>query len=254
MERHERVHLSLGTESKEIHRLPMITFRLDDSEGNDPYREDLLLIQSAFEPAWREVESGVMTSYEAVSGGIWDTFSRTNGIAVTLSAIEGSRTRPHTYLKLGCREVKSKWAKQQGLLGTMRDVTSLQGSLIHELGHNFMNRDDMHVLQTLFGQRFQSDTADLNEKAFFSEVYAELISHAVAEENFTEEEYSPWRERQRLGHRGVYDFLDTLTEEEKKLIIERDHLWRLPIVEVEQKTNKRLHDIRTRVRNIFNRN
>lgn len=215
-------------EAQEVNRLPAIAFHVSEEGDNVPYKDDLSIIQCDLEPAWRAVEAQVLSSFEEVTGGTWDEFFRTNGISVTLTATGGSRTHRYKYLQLGCREVKSRWAKKQGVMGTMRGVHSLLGSLIHELGHNFMSRDDIRFMRETFGQRYDRESTKLDEERFFNEVYAELVSQAVAARNFTEDEIAPWIERQRLGHKGVYDFLDMLSKEEKQVIIDRRQPSRTP--------------------------
>lgn len=139
-------------------------------------------------------------------------------------------------------------------MGTMRGAHSLLGSLIHELGHNFMNKEDRDFMMVTFGQRYNKEGVDLDERHFFYEVYAELVSQAVTARNFTEDEIAPWIERQRLGHKGVYDFLDTLSEEDKKMIVDRQHPARVAArSSVQTASPNRLEIVRMRLANMFQR-
>lgn len=239
---------------REGNELPAITFQVSQNPEDIPYNDILLDTKDHLEPTWREIEAKVLNAFEDVTGGKWDAFSKTNGIPVTLTATEGSSTRPHEYLKLGCREIKSRWAKQQGLLGTIRDSHSLQGSLIHELAHNFMSAEDIGFMRKRFRERLEGVQADLNESGFFNEVYAELSSQAVHEREFSREESSPWIERQRLGHRGVYDFIDTLSDDEKLAIVDRRHPSRINSIDDQiDSSRKALATVRSKLSNVFRR-
>lgn len=242
--------LQEGHLSPEKTAIPSLSFHIVANEENIPFQGDLSRIQQELDESWSIVAPRVMPSFEEITNGTWNDQLTTQGIAVTLTATEGSRTHPGRYLQLGCRETKSRYARERGLLGTMRDVHSLTGSLIHELGHNFMSREDIQVMRDQFADRFDPSSADLNAPKFFNEVYAELLSQAVASQHFPDEETAPWIARQRVGHRGVYDFLDTLSADERRLILDRNHHMRIPVIELPQDSG-RMDGFRTRMKTIF---
>lgn len=64
MEKRERpIPEQLGTTERAT-RLPMITFRLSEDEGNTPFMQDLSTAQTELESIWRAVEPQVLSSFE----------------------------------------------------------------------------------------------------------------------------------------------------------------------------------------------
>ena len=163
-----------------------------------------------------------MEAFETVTNSRWRPELRGNLVPIVLSGTEGSKSFGREgWIRLGVVD-RSRFAKEQGRGEEVRDTESLLGSLLHELGHQFSNHEDRAFVREHFGSRI-IDTDNEKIRTICKEAYVELVWKAVVDALFPHDRVEGWLERRRKGHKGVYDFIETLSEDERKQIVDRQY-------------------------------
>ncbi len=209
-------------EAGELPRFPVIDFQISRKGADQQYTDVLQNASRQFEVAWRAVEGSIMSTFEEATNSHWPTAQKEEEIPVTFTGIEGSYSRP---LRLGVRDM-SPWARQRKRVGEVRDTVSLMGSFIHELSHNFMHRRDLEFVTANFADRIDLQQLKRHDedaiRSVCKEVYAELVWKDVVDRCFPPERVYEWLQRRRVGHQGVYDLIGKLSDEERKMIVDRE--------------------------------
>lgn len=239
---------------QEIPRLPATPFELSSNERDKPFLPILEQAKNDLEPVWRAVESPVMSAFETLTNGHWHSHMQKDGIPVRFTAVERSGSIP---LRLGVRD-KSPQATKEGRRNEVRTANSLLGSLVHELSHNFMDQSDYSFMKANFYPRidvenFSTDNEkkEARKKLIIREAYAELIWKEVVDTVFPPEQVAEWLERRKAAYDGVFPFIDTLSEVDKQMIVDREYRKQHFAQKETQQKQKGLDGVRQKLRGFF---
>ena len=234
-------------------KIPETTFV---SSVLDPQQERNKLdeIRQIYNAVWKHVEPAVMSSFEDVTHNKWRSGIKERGINATFSA----NKRSHWYgdgnntVDLQCATPDRK--TEQNGSPEWKNTYEIMGSHLHTLGFAIQSPEDKIYMREHFGNRIEPALLedysvphkDIEDKKnrFLKDAYANVVSIAAAEHSgkFSPEQIAQWTDDRRKENNGaVLAFIDTLSDEDKRAIIDKTHREPLEKKNGEEPKEKPLH-------------
>lgn len=253
MEQDNRPLEPYATKENTGRKIPETTFvssRLDTEQERNKIDE----IRQVYDAVWKHVEPAVMTSFEDVTHNKWKSGIKERGIHATFSANKRSYWHGDGYNTMDLQCANQEPKTEQNGSPEWKNTYEIMGSHLHTLGFAIQSSEDKTYMRERFGNRIDSallenytvsnkDTEDKKNR-FLKDIYANVTSIAAAEHSgkFSPEQIAQWIDDRRKENNGaVLAFVDTLSNEDKRAIIDKTHREPLEKKNVEEPKEKPLH-------------